>query len=86
MHTKLLADSNKKEIGFVLGKYYGEQLLAEERFRSIDYIIPIPLHNKKLRKRGYNQSECIAKGLSQSMKRAYLLDVLLREHYKETQT
>lgn len=76
----------QKEIGFVLGKYYGEQLVLEERYRNIDCVIPIPLHKKKLRKRGYNQSEWIAKGLAQSMKIPYVSDVLLREHYNETQT
>lgn len=76
----------KKEIGSFLGEYYGNKLLESERFRNIDYIIPIPLHPKKERKRGYNQSEWIAMGLSRAMGIPYLKDVLVRTHFTETQT
>ncbi len=78
--------NGKKEIGSFLGEYYGKKLYEEERFRSVDYIIPIPLHPKKERKRGYNQSEWIAKGLSMGLKRPYCTDVLIRRQYTETQT
>jgi len=33
-------------------------------FDSIDWIVPMPLHKRRLRERGFNQSEWIAKGLS----------------------
>lgn len=76
----------KKELGSLLGLHYGRQLITEPRFQDIDYIIPIPLHPKKERKRGYNQSEWIAMGLSKGMGRPYLKDVLVRTHFTETQT
>lgn len=75
-----------KEVGKLLGNYYGEKLILEQRFQDIDYIIPIPLHPKKKKKRGYNQSEWIARGLSQGMKKPYLNDVLIRTQFTETQT
>ena len=53
-----------KEIGEIMGKYAAAELLNAPDFCSIDLIIPIPLHPKKLAKRGYNQSEWIGKGLS----------------------
>lgn len=31
-------------------------------------LVPVPLHSSKLRKRGYNQAEVLAKGLSQRLK------------------
>ena len=34
----------KKELGDLLGNYYGKQLVEEPRFQDIDYIIPIPLN------------------------------------------
>ena len=71
----------QKEIGAVLGEYFGGQLITEERWRGIQYILPIPLHPKKQRKRGYNQSEWIAMGLSKG-----LTDVLVRTEFTETQT
>ncbi len=75
-----------KEIGALLGLQYGQQLIQEARFQQIDYIIPIPLHQKKQRKRGYNQSEWIAKGLSEGMGISYLNEVLVRAQFTETQT
>jgi len=76
----------EKEIGRYLGSYYGRQLAKEPRFRSVDCILPIPLHSRKLRKRGYNQSEWIAMGLSEGMGIPYLTDVLVRTQFTETQT
>jgi ComF family protein len=55
---------NNKEIGFVMGKYAAAELVESEDFRQFDYIVPVPLHPNKLRKRGYNQSLCIAQGLA----------------------
>ncbi|MCQ2285082.1 MAG: ComF family protein [Bacteroidales bacterium] len=76
----------KKELGSFLGSYYGEKLIQEPRYQQIDYIIPIPLHPKKQQKRGYNQSEWIAIGLSQGMNVPYTNEVLLRTTFTETQT
>ena len=78
--------NGQKEIGKYLGEYFGKQLITEERFRKIDFIIPIPLHKKKLRKRGFNQSEWIAQGLSISMNIPSRTDILFREDFTETQT
>lgn len=78
--------SGRKEIGKILGEYFGGQLITEERYRNIQYILPIPLHPKKQKKRGYNQSEWIAMGLSKGMGIPYLTDVLVRTHYTDTQT
>ena len=53
---------SKPEIGILLGEQYGLLLLKSD-FNSVDVIIPVPLHPKKLRKRGYNQSEYFGKGV-----------------------
>ncbi len=76
----------EKELGYDLGLYYGKLLKTEPRFSSIDCILPIPLHPKKMRKRGYNQSEWIAMGLSEGLGIPLLTDVLIREQFTETQT
>ncbi|MEG1555219.1 MAG: phosphoribosyltransferase family protein [Bacteroidales bacterium] len=75
-----------KGVGEYLGDYYGRKLTKVDSYRSIDYIIPIPLHKKKLKKRGYNQSEWIAMGLSKGMSKPYLNDILVRTEFTETQT
>jgi len=75
-----------KEVGAFLGEIYGEQLMQDEKWKTIDLIIPIPLHKKKEKKRGYNQSEWIARGLSESMQIPYSTNMLIRTEFTETQT
>lgn len=75
-----------KEIGEFLGKMYGQLLIRSPDWQTIDCIIPIPLHKKKHRLRGYNQSESIAIGLSKGMNIPYRTDVLVRTEFTETQT
>lgn len=78
--------NGNQEIGEFLGYYYGKQLMEQENYQQIDWIIPIPLHAKKMKSRGYNQSECIAKGLSRAMTIPYRTDILIRAVFTETQT
>lgn len=56
-----------KEIGIIIGEKYGHELLENSIFRSVNVIVPIPLHPDKERIRGYNQSEMFGIGLSKSM-------------------
>jgi ComF family protein len=56
----------QQEIGYELGKLIGRDLL-ETAFNETQIIVPVPLHKNKLRKRGYNQSECIARGIAEIM-------------------
>ena len=53
----------EKECARYLGEIYARELGAEF-FTDIDLLVPVPLHPKRLRKRGYNQSEWIAMGIS----------------------
>jgi ComF family protein len=76
----------KKEIGIYFGEYYGKLLKKSELFNKIDMIIPVPLHPKKLKKRGYNQSESIAEGLSRGMDVPYFTQVVARRTFTDTQT
>ena len=55
-----------KELGFELGVKYGLEV-SKSLFEPYDAIIPIPLHKRKLKSRGYNQSEMFANGLSKSL-------------------
>jgi ComF family protein len=75
-----------KEVGAFLGNIYGAQLIQYEKWGKIDMIIPIPLHKRKKKKRGYNQSEWIAKGLSTGMNIPYNTNLLIRSEFTETQT
>jgi len=76
----------QKEIGVTLGKLYGIELKESVDFQKVDLIIPVPLHKNKLRKRGYNQSESIAEGLSKGMGIPTNFKSLVRAVASESQT
>ena len=75
-----------KELGFETGRRFGVSLLASTAFNSIDVIVPVPLHPKKQRARGYNQSEWIAKGISEAMEKTVSINNLRRNLHTSTQT
>jgi ComF family protein len=76
----------QQHVGVSLGKLYGYELRNSIDFKNIDIIIPVPLHAKKQRKRGYNQSVCFAEGLAQTMQLTVDSTVLFRSAASETQT
>jgi ComF family protein len=75
-----------QEVGHIVGNIAGEQLKKNEEFQSVDLIVPVPLHKKRLQQRGYNQSTCFAKGLAQKLNAFVEEDNLVREVATETQT
>lgn len=59
---------NRPDVGIALAKIYSQQLQDEKSlFPSADYIVSIPLHPKKLRKRGYNQCHQFAQKLGEEL-------------------
>ena len=62
IHRMKYAD--QPEIGFQLGRQAAIEMQYADFFDEIDLIIPMPLHPRRLRERGYNQSEYIARGIS----------------------
>jgi len=77
---------NQPELGHMIGTYLGYDLVHDPVSQHIDMIVPVPLHPKKLRKRGYNQSAIFAQGLSDSMTIPIAADVLIRTVHGESQT
>ena len=76
----------RKDIGYKLGLLFGFELIQNIQFQEIDVIVPVPLHPRKQRTRGYNQSIEICKGISESMKRPIILDNLIRQVHTDSQT
>lgn len=77
---------NNRQVGVVLGKFMAAEMQACGFFEGIDAIVPIPLHPRKVRMRGYNQSRALADGISEIVGIPVLTDWLVRSHYTETQT
>ncbi len=82
----LLKYNGRSDIGIKLGEEFGRELSDSEAYRTINAIVPVPLHPKRLKERGYNQAQMIAQGLSKSMGIPVINDVLLRTQYTQTQT
>jgi ComF family protein len=75
---------NQKELALFIGDLYAKDLEKEESINNFDVIVPIPLHRKKLKARGFNQSEWFAKGLAGGLKKP--LDTVSFERTQETST
>ncbi len=72
------------EIGDYLGELFGNTISDQ---LDPDIVIPVPIHKKKLRKRGYNQSLGFAKGLASCFERAEVReDLIFRTKNTQTQT
>jgi ComF family protein len=76
----------QEEIGEVIGYWYAEELQNVEVLKTADYIIPVPLHKKRLRQRGYNQVDGFGKALSGSLGIPFDETILRRNVYAKTQT
>ncbi len=77
---------DQEEIGEIMGIWYSAKLKGLEQIKDIDYIIPVPLHKKRLRERGYNQVEAFGKALSANLGITYDNKLLHRKLYTRTQT
>jgi len=73
-------------LGIELGRRLGEKVLDGSAGNSFDGIVPVPLHSTKLRERGYNQSEYIARGIRHVMRIPIYSSLLRRQKYTLSQT
>ncbi len=76
----------RQEVGEMLGLWYGNELKKHNLATEFDMILPVPLHPSKLKKRGYNQCDSIAKGLSESMGITWDSQILVRQKANISQT
>jgi ComF family protein len=76
--------SGVQKLGFELGRRLGF-LIREEGIRA-DMLVPVPLHKRKIRERGFNQSLLIARGISEVIGIPVRADVVLRCRWTQTQT
>ncbi|MEN8187737.1 MAG: phosphoribosyltransferase family protein [Bacteroidota bacterium] len=75
----------KQKVGKFLGNWLGENIKQSNRFRDIDCIIPVPLHPKKLKQRGYNQLSFFGESLSKILDIPFYEDVLIRKEHAAAQ-
>jgi competence protein ComFC len=82
----LLKYKGRQDVGIELGRQLGFELKKSELYRSVEMVIPVPLHPKREKKRGYNQAECISIGIAESMEIKVCARNLIRNTATETQT
>ncbi|WP_170214152.1 ComF family protein [Flavobacterium pectinovorum] len=75
-----------EEIGSVLGNWYVEDLRELNLEIPFDIVIPVPLHPKKLKERGYNQVTTFGITLSEGLDIPYNDSILYRKTYSKTQS
>lgn len=75
-----------EHIGFVLGNWLGGELKTIKTYHDIDIVIPVPLHKKKLKKRGYNQVSKFGQQVAEALNTDYKEDVLIKVTNTKSQT
>lgn len=76
----------KPEIGILFGRWIAADLKFNNRFQTLNTVIPVPMHPRKQRKRGYNQVYLFAQALAKELDLEFLPDNLVKVSYGKTQT
>lgn len=77
--------NNQPQVGIAVGNLYARELKKSHLYTQAEAIIPVPLHPHKFEKRGYNQSEQFAIGLSEVLNIPVYTDILQRNAERESQ-
>jgi ComF family protein len=75
----------REEIGSFLGMWLGAELAECEPFQHIDLVVPVPLHQHRLRERGYNQVERFGREIATALQVPYRDDLLLKVSKSKSQ-
>ena len=74
------------DIGEDMGRLMAGEMQLAHFFDGIDMLLPVPLSRKRLRQRGYNQSEQLAIGISDITHLPVVTKALRRTHFRQSQT
>lgn len=77
---------DRPDIGEDMGRLMAGEMQLARFFDGIDVLLPVPLSRKRLRQRGYNQSEQLALGISDVTHLPVVTKVLRRTHFYQSQT
>ncbi|MBB4801046.1 ComF family protein [Flavobacterium nitrogenifigens] len=75
-----------EEIGTALGNWYVEDLKEVSFEIPFDVVIPVPLHKRKFKERGYNQITTFGKAIAKGFGIPFNENLLLRKVYSKTQS
>ncbi len=75
-----------KKAGLLLGNLIGQAIKTSARFEQVDYLVPIPISNKKQRSRSFNQAQVVCEGILQSWPSVKIIGNLKKRGSGRTQT
>lgn len=78
--------SSNQKLAHIMGRQLGLHIARSGQFDDVDIIVPVPLHRRKERRRGYNQSLLLCRGLAQTFERPIADGILVRTRHTESQT
>ena len=78
--------NNRPDIGEDMGRVMAKEMQLSDFFSDIDVLLPVPLSRKRLRQRGYNQSEQLAVGISDVTHLPIVTKALRRKDFHQSQT
>lgn len=82
----LLKYKGNTDVGYKLGLLLGSNIKQNSHFSDVDIVVAVPLHPKKQKKRGYNQSDFIADGVAEALGATPMPNLIRRKQNNETQT
>ncbi|MFD2916710.1 ComF family protein [Psychroserpens luteus] len=74
-----------EEIGQLLGEWLGNELKVLDAYSNIDVVIPVPLHKKKLKSRGFNQVDEFGIAIAEALNAEFNTSVLIKTTNTKTQ-
>ncbi len=83
MHNLKYRGDNK--ISASLGEWLGYELAQNKNYKNIDLVIPVPIHPKKKKSRGYNQVDGFAKTIATHINARYDDSLLIKSKNTKTQ-
>lgn len=84
LHT--IKYKGNQKLAAYMGTLMGAYFKQNQFFKTVDTIVPVPLHHKKERKRGFNQSAIIGAGLAQGLGVPLEKNLVYRNTFTTTQT
>ena len=82
----LLKYEDRPDLGISMGRLMAVELRGYGFFDDIDLLVPIPLHPRKERMRGYNQSQRLAEGIAQITGLPIVDKAIIRNKFTDSQT
>lgn len=83
LHSKY---HHRRDVSRSMGRRMAKELEKKDFFKDIDALVPVPLSARRIRQRGYNQSEELARGISDILGIPIMKDSLKRNSFTVSQT